>query len=313
MEIRKIGSLEVSSVGLGTNNFGGRIDEVAMKRVFDAAIDSGINFIDTADVYGGTKSESFIGDLLGERRSRVVLATKFGMSVNGAPPSGSAEYARRAFDDSLKRLKTDYIDLYIYHRPDPEVPVAETLGALGDLVTAGKVREIGCSNFSVAQLKEAEAANLEGAPRVVNLQNNYSLLHREPEQGVLAECVRQSIGFVPFFPLAAGLLTGKYRRNAPIPEGTRIAKMAPERRDETLNEHNLDVVERLISFAQERGHSLLELALSWLLAQPAVASVIAGATLPSQVEANVAAVGWNLTKEELEAIDRIASPEAPGE
>lgn len=305
VETRKIGSLDVSIVGLGTNNFGGRIDKAQTALVLDAAIDNGINFIDTADVYGGTKSETFIGDLLGGRRSEVVLATKFGMLDYTQPTDGSATYMRRCIEDSLQRLQTDYIDLYIYHRPDPKTPIAETIAAMGELVTEGKVREIGCSNFSVAQLQEAQAAVTDGAPRFVNLQNNYSLLNREPENGVLAECVRQSIGFVPYSPLASGLLTGKYRKGAPVPEGTRIAKMADDRRDQMLSDQNLAIVERLAAFATERRHSLLELAFSWLLAQPAVSSVIAGATNPEQIMANVDAASWKMSSEELGAIDHI--------
>lgn len=307
MERRKIGSLEVSVVGLGTNNFGSRLDRVATAEVLDAAIDFGVNFLDTADVYGATQSETFIGELLGARRSKVVLATKFGMPVGGAPAGGSARYVRDALEASLARLKTDYIDLYIYHRPDPGTPIGDTLEALDAAVREGKVREIGCSNFSVEQLKEAETATREGASRIVNVQNNYSLLHREPESGVLAECLRQSIGFVPYWPLASGLLTGKFRKGESVPEGTRIAKMPEERRSETLSEHNLDIVERLIAFAAEHDRSLLELALSWLLARPSVASVIAGASTRMQLGENVEAVTWRLSEGELEAIDAITA------
>ena len=307
METRKIGSLEVSVIGLGTNNFGSRLDEKATAEVVDGAIDLGVNFFDTADVYGATQSETFIGNLLGARRSKVVLATKFGMSVNGSPAGGDPAYMRQALEASLGRLKTDYIDLYIYHRPDPNTPIAETLAALDDVVREGLVREIGCSNFSVEQLREAESATRDGAARIVNLQNNFSLLHREPESGVLEECVRQSIGFVPYWPLAAGLLSGKYRRGASMPEGTRIAKMADERRQETLSDRNLDIVEKLIAYASEREHSLLELALSWLLAQPSVASVIAGASNRTQLGENTEAVSWRLSEEELAAIDQIAA------
>lgn len=313
METRKVGSLDVSVVGLGTNNFGVRLDETKTKDVLDAAIDNGINFLDTADVYGATKSETFIGDLLGSRRSNVVLATKFGMSVGDLPAGGSPAYVEAAIEGSLKRLRTDYIDLYIYHRPDPTVPIADTLAALGKLISAGKVREIGCSNFSVAQLREAEAAMQEGAPRIVNLQNNYSLMHRDPERGVLAECVRQSIAFVPYFPLATGLLTGKFRRGAPMPEGTRIAKMPEERRQQTLNDRNIEIVEQLIEFVTSRGHTLLELAFSWLLAQPAVASVIAGASTRDQVAANAAATGWVLSGDELAEVSEITAACLPEE
>ncbi len=305
METRRIGSLEVSVVGLGTNNFGSHLDEGASQEVLDHAIDLGVNFIDTADVYGATRSETFIGDALGTRRSKVVLATKFGMPVGGAPAGGSPTYVREALEASLRRLKTDYVDLYIYHRPDPDTPLAETLAALNDVVREGKVREIGCSNFSVEQLKEAEAATSDGAARFVNLQNHYSLLHREPESGVLAECVRQSIGFVPYWPLASGLLTGKYRKGAPTPEGTRISKMPDERRRDTLSEHNLEIVERLIAFAATHDRSLLELALSWLLARPSVVSVIASASTRMQIGENVEAASWKLSQQEIDEIDAI--------
>ncbi len=305
MQTRKIGSLDVSVIGLGTNNFGTRLDEDGTAKVLDAIIDSGINFIDTADMYGATKSETYIGNLLGPRRSKVILATKFGMPVNDVPAGGSPSYLRTAVEESLRRLQTDYIDLYIYHRPDPNVPIAETLTAMGDLVSAGKVRELGCSNFSVAQLQEADAAAKEGGPRFVNLQNNYSLFVRDPENGVLAECERQGIGFVPYSPLVGGLLSGKYRRAAPLPEGTRIAKMADERRESTLSEKNLDTIESLVAFAEERGRSILELAMSWLLAKPVVSSVIAGASNLQQVQENVSSALWQMTPSELDEIDLI--------
>lgn len=301
MDRRAIGSLDVSVVGLGTNNFGARIDAAKARRVLDAAADLGVNFLDTADVYGGGASESIIGDVLGARRADVVIATKFG-TVPGGEGGGSAAYVREAVGRSLERLKTDYIDLYILHRPDPATPIAETLGALGELVDAGTVREIGCSNFSPDQLRAAAAVD---GPRFVNVQNNYSLVHRDPEAGVLDECVREGITFVPYFPLAAGLLTGKYRKDAAVPEGTRIAKMAEERRATALSEANLDLVERLVAFCESRGHTLLELAFSWLLAQPAVASVIAGATDGAQLAANAAAAGWALGDDDLAEVRSI--------
>ena len=308
MEKRNIGSLDVSTVGLGTNNFGGRMDEPATKLVLDAAIDEGINFIDTADVYGGTKSEEFIGRILKGRRDEIVLATKFGMAtVDGRMKAFGAkpEYARSALEASLKRLETDYVDLYIVHQFDPETPLADTLAVLAEFVEQGKVREFGCSNFTTEQLVDAEAAAQEGAPRFVNLQNQYSLIQREPENGVLAECVRQGIGFVPYSPLAGGLLTGKFRQGAPVPDGTRIAAMPEERRAQMLNDHNMAVVERLSAFAESHGHTLLELAISWLLARPAVVSVISGATTPAQVAANAGAGGWKLTADDLDEIDRL--------
>jgi aryl-alcohol dehydrogenase-like predicted oxidoreductase len=302
MEMRRIGSLEVSAIGLGCNNFGGRIDAAATAKVIDAAIEAGINFFDTADVYGGTKSEEFIGQALGKRRDEIVLATKFGIKLNDQRPGGARpEYIRQAVEDSLSRLKTDRIDLYQLHRPDPEVPIKETLAALDALVQAGKVREIGCSNFSADQLREAERAAESGA-RFVSVQNEYSLFQREPESGVLAECERQGLGFLPYFPLASGLLTGKYRRGQTPPAGTRLSG---ERAASQLTEEKLNKVEALIAFAEARGHTILELACSWLLTRPTVASVIAGATRPEQVHANAAAAGWQLSPDELSEIDGI--------
>ncbi|HKI96180.1 MAG TPA: aldo/keto reductase, partial [Gemmatimonadales bacterium] len=302
MQTRTIGSLTVSVVGLGCNNFGGRLDERATAAVVDAALDAGITFFDTADIYGGTKSEEYLGRILEGRRDRVVLATKFGMAVDEDRKGAHPHYVRRAVEDSLRRLRTDHIDLYQLHQPDPAVPIGDTLGVLQELVGAGKVREIGCSNFSVAQLREARDAAGSGA-RFVSVQNQYSLLHREPETGVLDECVREGLAFLPFFPLASGLLTGKYHRGRPAPKGTRLANRSNHR---FLNEDNLEIVEGLRSFAEARGHTMLELAFSWLASRPAVASVIAGATKPEQIRANVAAAGWALTASDLAEIDRIA-------
>ena len=210
MELRSIGSLRVSVVGLGCNNFGMRIDAEATDRVVAAALDAGINFFDTADIYGSTKSEEFLGRALGRRRREAIVATKFGMAVDDKRRGARPDYVRRAADDSLKRLGTDYIDLYQLHQPDPEVPIVETLGAMNDLVKAGKVKEIGCSNFSAEQLNEASRATKPDAARFVSLQNEYSLLHREPETSVLPACERLGLAFLPYFPLASGLLTGKY-------------------------------------------------------------------------------------------------------
>jgi aryl-alcohol dehydrogenase-like predicted oxidoreductase len=311
METRRIGSLEVSVVGLGGNNFGRRLDEAATARVVQAALEAGITFFDTADVYGGTRSEEFLGRALASRRDQVVIATKFGSSIDERRQGGARpEYVRQAADDSLRRLGTDHIDLYLLHWPDPATPIAETLGALDELVQAGKVREIGCSNFSAAQLRAAEeAAQESGGARFVSVQNQYSLLHRDPEAEVLAECQRTGLAFVPYFPLASGLLTGKYRRGQPAPAGSRLAGSQPG--EGPFTERNLALVESLSTFAISRGHTLLELAISWLASRPAVASVIAGATSPGQVRANVAAAGWRLSEEELAEVDRIAPP--PGE
>ena len=294
--------LTVSVVGIGCNNFGGRLDAEATASVVDAALDAGINFFDTADIYGRTKSEEYLGRALGRRRGEIVLATKFGMMVDEKRHGARPEYIRQALDDSLRRLGTDYIDLYQLHRPDDTVPIADTLGALDDAVKAGKVREIGCSNFSVDELREAEAAVRPGGARFVSVQNEYSLFFREPEQGVLAECERLDVAFIPFFPLASGLLTGKYRLGQPAPQGTRLTE---GRRSSELNDRKLAKVEALIAFAEGRGHTLLELAVSWLLARPAVVSVIAGATNPEQVRANATAAGWQLTPDEMAEVDRI--------
>jgi aryl-alcohol dehydrogenase-like predicted oxidoreductase len=302
METRRIGSLEVTVVGLGCNNFGGRLDADATASVVDAALDAGINFFDTADIYGRTKSEEYLGRALRRRRGEVVLATKFGMMVDEKRHGARPEYVRQALDDSLRRLGTDYIDLYQLHRPDDTVPIADTLGALDDAVQAGKVREIGCSNFSVDELREAEAAARPGGARFVSLQNEYSLFHREPELGVLAECERLGVAFIPYFPLASGLLTGKYRRGRPAPEGTRLTE---GRYSSELSDPKLAKVEALIDFAESRGHTLLELAVCWLLAHGPVASVIAGATRPEQVKANAAAAGWRLTADEMAEVDRV--------
>jgi aryl-alcohol dehydrogenase-like predicted oxidoreductase len=303
METRKIGALDVSVVGLGCNNFGWNIDEDATKQVVDAALEAGVNFFDTADIYGGTKSEEFLGSVLKGRWDKVILATKFGAKIDDARPGGGRpQYVRQAVEDSLRRLQTDRIDLYQIHTPDNDTPIADTLGALNDLVTAGKVREIGCSNFSAAQLREAETATQSGA-QFVSVQNEYSLLHREPEAEVLPECEKLGIGFLPYFPLASGLLTGKYRQGQPLPEGTRIKNEG--RFSGLLTDQNLATVEALISFAETRNYTILELAFSWLIRQQAVVSVIAGATSASQIQANASAAEWHLSGEELKEIETI--------
>jgi aryl-alcohol dehydrogenase-like predicted oxidoreductase len=293
-----------------------RIDEKRSGEVIVAALDAGINFFDTADMYANGKSEELIGRCLGTRRSEVFIATKFGNDMPGQGRGAAPKYVRVALEASLKRLNTDYVDLYQQHLPDPDVPIAETLGALNDLVNAGKVREIGCSNFSVPQLREAERASSarKGSARFVSVQNEYSLLHREPEGGVLAESAQSGLAFLPFFPLASGLLTGKYRKGQPIPEGTRIAKY--ERYGKLVTAQNLDRVEALISFARSRGRTLLELAFSWLLAHRVVASVIAGATSAEQVRGNAAAADWRLEPRDLDEIDSLllaatGAPAAP--
>jgi aryl-alcohol dehydrogenase-like predicted oxidoreductase len=300
METRRIGSLQVSVVGLGCNNFGWRIDADASAAAVNAALDAGINFFDTADIYGAGQSEEFLGRALAARRGEALIATKFGMKMDEQRRGARPEYVRQAAEDSLRRLGTDRIDLYQLHQPDAEVPIAETLGALDDLVRAGKVREIGCSNFSGDQLRAAGAAVREGGPRFVSVQNQYSLVEREPEADVIPECARSGTAFLPFFPLANGLLTGKYRRGQPPPEGSRARDgFGPK----VFTDENLALVESLAEFAARCGHTMLELAVSWLAAQPAVASVIAGAKSPEQVKANASAAGWRLTEADLAAIE----------
>jgi aryl-alcohol dehydrogenase-like predicted oxidoreductase len=306
MEQRPIGSLSVSVVGLGCNNFGMRLDAAATERVVHAALDAGINFFDTADVYGGTRSEEYLGRALAQRRGDVVLASKFGMPIDPQHKGARPEYVKSAIEASLKRLGTDHIDLYQLHKPDPEVPIAETLGALDDLKRAGKVREIGSSNFSADQIAEAESAARSGGARFVSVQNEYSLLHRKPERAVLDACAERGIAFLPYFPLASGLLTGKYAKGAPLPTGTRLSAKDSPLSGRFLNEKNLEIVAQLQAFASKRGHTLLELAFSWLLAKKPVVSVIAGATSSEQIAANVGAATWKLTDADLQEIDRLA-------
>ncbi|HWJ23133.1 MAG TPA: aldo/keto reductase [Gemmatimonadaceae bacterium] len=305
MDTRRIGSLTVSVVGIGCNNFGIRLDASGTAAVVNAALDAGVNFFDTADIYGRTQSEVLLGRALGARRRDVVVATKFGMKVDDTKRGAKPAYVRQACEDSLRRLGTDYIDLYQLHEPDPTVPIADTLGALDELVKAGKVREIGCSNFSVEQIREAEGAVKPGAARFVSVQNRYSLLHREPEEdGVLAECELRGLAFLPFFPLESGLLTGKVRRGQPVPAGSRLTEERYSGR--FLDDRRVDTVEELIAYAGGRGHTVLDLAFGWLLAHAPVASVIAGATKPEQVRANVAAASaWRLGEAELAEVDAV--------
>jgi aryl-alcohol dehydrogenase-like predicted oxidoreductase len=307
---RRIGSLEVSVVGLGCNNFGGRIDEARTAQVVDAALDAGVTFFDTADIYGGTRSEQFLGRALGNRRERVVVATKFGMPIDDDHKGAKPEYVSRALEDSLRRLATDHVDLYQMHAPDPETPIADTLAALDEQVRAGKVREIGCSNFSADQLRQARRAVAEGAVRFVSVQNEYSILHRRPEEDVLAECAATNTAFIPYYPLARGLLTGKYSAGQPPPPGTRLAGAGIGQYERLASEENLEAVERLGELAARGGHTVVELAIAWLLSHPEVASVIAGATAPDQVRANTTAAGWDLSAEELAEVDAIVHPQA---
>lgn len=305
---RRLGDseLEVSAVGLGCNNFGKRLDLDGTAAVLEAALDAGIDFFDTADIYGDSDSERLMGEVLAGRRDEYVLATKFGWesSEEDAPdvPGGSREYIRWAIDGSLKRLRVEKIDLYQYHRPDGVTPIEETLGALDELVREGLVGAIGCSNFSAAELEEADRiARERGQARFVTLQNQYSLLEREIEAEVAPACERLGVSILPYFPLASGLLTGKYRRGESGPAGARLSE-----REQVGSDEQFDVVEALEAFAADRGIGILDVAISALAAQPAVASVIAGATKPEQIAANVAALQWQPSEAELVELDRIA-------
>jgi len=305
METRTIGSLTVSVVGLGCNNFGMRIGRTDTAAVVGAALDAGITLFDTADIYGGTKSETYLGAALGARRDEIVLATKFGVPYEGHEGGASAGYIRTAVEDSLTRLGTDRIDLYQLHAPDAKTPIAETVGALGELVVEGKIREFGCSNFSAPMLVEAAAAVADGAPGFASVQNQYSILHRDPESKVLPECERSGTGFLPYFPLASGLLSGKYAKGEPPPEGTRMAAWG-ERATEEMSDERMTTVAALAELAAAEGHTLLELAFGWLLSHGPVASVIAGATSPEQVQANVAAGAYRPSAEMVAQVDVLA-------
>jgi aryl-alcohol dehydrogenase-like predicted oxidoreductase len=300
MEVIDLGSsgLRVSRVGLGCNNFGGRIDLEATRAVVEAALEVGVTFFDTAELYGnGGGSERFLGEILEGRRDRVQLATKFGWASERG--TGSTEYIQQAIDGSLERLRTTYVDLYYQHTPDPETPIAETLGALDALLQAGKVRAIGCSNFSAEQLTEADRVARElGTARFTVIQNQYSLLARGDDEDMLPLCRELGVAYVPYFPLASGLLTGKYRRGEPAPEGTRLA-------GREIEDERFDRVEALARFAEGRGHTLLELAISALASTPGVGSIIAGATKPEQVRANAAAASWHLEPDELAALAHV--------
>jgi aryl-alcohol dehydrogenase-like predicted oxidoreductase len=310
MQTRKLGTTgpEVSLVGLGANNFGRRIDFEASRLVVDAALDLGITLIDTADAYGnGGASEDFLGRVLGPRRKDIILATKFGLPLDGAgtPGGASRRYIVEAVEASLRRLRTDWIDLYQLHRPDSATPIEETLRALDDLVQAGKVRCIGCSNLSAAQLTEALAeSRRRGAASFVSCQDEYNLLSRSLEKDRLPVMREHGLTLLPYVPLASGLLTGKYKHGAPMPPDSRLAKSA-RHVGRVISERNWRLIEELRAFATERGHTMLELAMSWLASRPFVASIIAGATKPEQVAANVTAVDWALSADELAAIDRI--------
>ena len=295
METARLGGsdLDVSRVGLGCNQFGRKLDREATRAVVEAALEVGVTFFDTADVYGSGESERFIGAALGRRRADVVLGTKFGQDASVPGPGGSREHVRRALVASLERLGTDVIDLYTYHRPDGITPLEETLTAMQELVDEGRVRWLGLSNADAAQVAAAAASGVT----VVAVQNEYSLLHRDDDAEVLPLCLRHGIGYVPYFPLASGLLTGKYRRGEPAPAGSRLA-------GRQIDERDLETVEALERVGAERGRGILELAVGGLASIPGVASVIAGATSPDQVRANAAAGAWHASEADLDAIAR---------
>jgi aryl-alcohol dehydrogenase-like predicted oxidoreductase len=313
MEIRNLGQsgLRVSAIGLGCNNFGTRINDDATRAVIHKALDLGITLFDTADTYGERGgSETVMGKILGDDRKRIVLATKFGMPMDdvGVKVGGSRRYIMQAVEDSLRRLHTDWFDLYQIHAPDPRTPIEETLRALDDLVRQGKVRYVGCSNFPAWQVVEAQwTAKVNNLNAFVSCQDEYSLVVRHVVEPQLKPAMlKYGMGLLPFFPLASGLLTGKYRRNAALPSGTRLAN-TQRLADRYLTDRNWPIAEKLGDFAERHGHTLLELAFSWLLAQAPVSSVIAGATRPEQLEQNVNAGSWKLSAEELAEIDRITT------
>lgn len=306
MQLRRLGNsgLKVSVIGLGCNNFGMRIDQAQTRMVVDAALDAGINFFDTADIYGGSKSEAFLGEALKGRRDKAVLATKFAnpMGESAYQRGGARRYIVKAVEDSLKRLNTDHIDLYQMHVPDADTPIEETLRALDDLVRAGKVLYIGNSNFTGWQIADADwTSRTQGLERFVSAQNNFSLLERGVEREVLPACERFGLGLLPYFPLASGFLTGKYHRGEPPRQGTRLAAWG-KRGEAALNDRNFDRLEALDRWAEQRGRRILDLAFAWLLGHGAVSSVIAGATSPEQVQANARCAEWILTPEEVSEV-----------
>ncbi|HEX6693762.1 MAG TPA: aldo/keto reductase [Longimicrobiales bacterium] len=307
MEMRRIGSLSVSVAGVGCNNFGRRVDVAGTAAVVDAALDAGINFFDTANMYGHGRSEEYLGRALGGRRSSVIVATKFGSEMPGQPKGASPALIGAAVEASLKRLGTDYIDLYQLHEPDSTVPIAETLGALDELVKQGKVREIGCSNFDSMMLLEANTATPHGHAKFASVQNELSILRQRDVEDGLQRAAALGMAYLPYYPLASGLLTGKYRLDQPLPEGTRLREPQAHYA-KFLERENLETVERLIAFAEARGRSILDLAFAWLLSFPTVASVIAGARSPEQARANADAVEWRLSKQEIDEVNALTAP-----
>jgi len=308
--------MAVSVVGIGCNNFGGRSDRETTKAVIHKALDLGITFFDTADVYprgNSGASEALIGEFLGDRRKDVVVATKFGLPFGGDmnKKGGSRGYIMKAVEDSLKRLRTDWIDLYQYHKPDPATPVEETLRALDDLIRQGKVRYVGCSNFAGWQIAEAEFISRElGANRFVSNQSEYSLLNRDVEPEVIPALNQYGLGFLPYFPLASGVLTGKYRPGQMKPTGTRLSNPG-ELQDHFLRDDFVALADQLRVFSEARGHTLLELAFSWLAAKPVIWSIIAGASSPAQLEQNVKSAHWALTRDDLAEVDCILKGNRP--
>ena len=314
MQYRQLGStgLRVSTVGLGTNNFGFRMDEESSLRVAKFAVDQGINFFDTANMYGRGLSEERIGKALKGIRQNVIIGTKVGLEMgDGTNDRGASRYhIMQQVEDSLRLLQTDYIDLYQIHRPDPNTPIEETLRALDDLVHQGKVRYIGGSNYNGWQTAEAVLkARALGLNEFVTMQPEYNMLNRSIEAELLPFCDKYNIGILPYFPLASGFLTGKYLQGQEAPEGTRLA--GNERaKENTLTDKNFSILSKLSKFAEDRGHPMVELAIAWLLAKPAVSSVIAGATKEEQVTANVKASDWDLTESEMDELEALLSGEA---
>jgi aryl-alcohol dehydrogenase-like predicted oxidoreductase len=312
MEFKNLGStgLKVSSVGIGCNNFGRRCNLELTNEVVNAALDCGINFFDTADVYGPRGlSEEYLGKAIAGKRDDLVIATKFGMTMDdsGFKKGASRRYIMQTVEDSLRRLNTDYIDLYQQHFPDPQTPIEETLRALDDLVHQGKVRYLGCSNFSGWQVSDADwTARDLNLNRFVTAQNLYSLIDRSIEKEVMPACEQYGLGILPYFPLASGLLTGKYTRGSEPPEGSRLSSWG-DRKKSALSDDNFDLIEKLTSFAEERGHSILDLAMSWLASMPSIPSVIAGATSKAQVQQNAEAASWQLTMEEMREVNEISA------
>ena len=312
MEYRNLGSsgLRVSLVGLGCNNFGMRLELEQTRAVVDRAFDLGITFFDTADMYGSRGgSETQLGKILGHRRKDIVLASKFGMAMSddGTKIGASRRYIMSAVEDSLRRLKTDWIDLYQLHQPDPLTPLDETMQALDDLVTQGKIRYIGCSNLPSWQVVESQwLSKSTGLNRFVSCQDEYNILNRDVESELIPAMQKYGCGLLPYFPLASGLLTGKYKRTE-MPEGARLTDMPTFANRIYLTDENFDIVDRLKKFANKTGHSILELAFSWMASRPTTASIIAGATKPEQIDANVAAINWVLSQSEIDEVDKISA------